>query len=165
MRRSSGWMDAPDRGDLQTRPRSTGQPQSGSGVRQTGQVRKRYHFRPSDHGFEAWDVDRLIQLTAASPRPCSSRGARHHCRCPVAGTPGARLPRLSAQRLALRPMRPVDAGSPLGDALSAICGGGPPVRSPPPRQRRLGWLSLLDFWGPPGPRHRSGVKGSREAVP
>ena len=27
-------------------------------------MRKQYHFWPGAHGFDAWDVDRLIQLTA-----------------------------------------------------------------------------------------------------
>ncbi len=30
-------------------------------------VRKRYHFRPSVQGLHAWDVDRLIDLTAGLP--------------------------------------------------------------------------------------------------
>lgn len=28
-------------------------------------MRKQYHFRPSDAGFKAWDVDRLVALTQA----------------------------------------------------------------------------------------------------
>lgn len=28
-------------------------------------MRKQYHFRPSQNGFYAWDVDRLISLTSA----------------------------------------------------------------------------------------------------
>ena len=31
-------------------------------------MRKQYFFRPSDRGLLAWDVDRLIQLTATLPR-------------------------------------------------------------------------------------------------
>jgi hypothetical protein len=31
-------------------------------------MRKQYFFRPSPGGFSAWDVDRLIQLTAEYPR-------------------------------------------------------------------------------------------------
>lgn len=31
-------------------------------------MRKQYFFRPSPGGFFAWDVDRLIELTAAYPR-------------------------------------------------------------------------------------------------
>ncbi|HEX8453135.1 MAG TPA: hypothetical protein VF647_13615 [Longimicrobium sp.] len=31
-------------------------------------MRKQYHLRPSPHGLLAWDVDRLIELTADSPR-------------------------------------------------------------------------------------------------
>jgi hypothetical protein len=30
-------------------------------------VRTQYHLWPSDHGFDAWDVARLIQLTAGLP--------------------------------------------------------------------------------------------------
>jgi hypothetical protein len=30
-------------------------------------VRKQYHFWPSDNGLDAWDVDRLIQLSAELP--------------------------------------------------------------------------------------------------
>jgi hypothetical protein len=30
-------------------------------------VRKQYHFQPSAAGFDAWDVDRLIQLSSALP--------------------------------------------------------------------------------------------------
>jgi hypothetical protein len=26
-------------------------------------MRKQYHFRPSEHGLRAWDVDRLIELS------------------------------------------------------------------------------------------------------
>ncbi len=29
-------------------------------------MRKQYHFWPGDHGLDAWDVDRLIRLTAGS---------------------------------------------------------------------------------------------------
>ena len=31
-------------------------------------MRKQYHFRPSDCGLRAWDVDRLIALTKDLPR-------------------------------------------------------------------------------------------------
>ena len=31
-------------------------------------MRKQYHFRPSDRGLRAWDVDRLIALTRELPR-------------------------------------------------------------------------------------------------
>ena len=31
-------------------------------------MRKQYFFRPSPRGFSAWDVGRLIELTAAYPR-------------------------------------------------------------------------------------------------
>lgn len=31
-------------------------------------MRKQYFFRPSPGGFLAWDVDRLVELTAAYPR-------------------------------------------------------------------------------------------------
>jgi len=31
-------------------------------------MRKQYHFRPSDRGLLAWDVDRLIELSTALPR-------------------------------------------------------------------------------------------------
>lgn len=31
---------------------------------QTGRVRKQYHFWPGEQGIDAWDVDRLIELTA-----------------------------------------------------------------------------------------------------
>lgn len=27
-------------------------------------MRKQYHFRPSNHGYHAWDVDRLISLSS-----------------------------------------------------------------------------------------------------
>jgi hypothetical protein len=30
-------------------------------------VRKQYHFRPSERGLYAWDVDRLVALTADLP--------------------------------------------------------------------------------------------------
>jgi hypothetical protein len=30
-------------------------------------VRKQYHFWPSDGGFDAWDVDRLVALTEGLP--------------------------------------------------------------------------------------------------
>lgn len=30
-------------------------------------MRKQYHFRPSQNGYFAWDVDRLIQLSSAFP--------------------------------------------------------------------------------------------------
>ncbi|WP_273187467.1 hypothetical protein [Hyphomonas adhaerens] len=30
-------------------------------------MRKQYHFRPSPNGFYAWDVDRLVELSAALP--------------------------------------------------------------------------------------------------
>jgi hypothetical protein len=30
-------------------------------------VRKQYHFWPSDNGLDAWDVDRLIRLSAELP--------------------------------------------------------------------------------------------------
>src|SRR5262245_22968488 len=31
-------------------------------------MRKQYYFRPSDRGLLAWDVDRLVELTARFPR-------------------------------------------------------------------------------------------------
>jgi hypothetical protein len=31
-------------------------------------MRKQYFFRPSPRGFSAWDVGKLIELTAAYPR-------------------------------------------------------------------------------------------------
>jgi hypothetical protein len=31
-------------------------------------MRKQYYFRPSDRGLLAWDVDRLVQLSAELPR-------------------------------------------------------------------------------------------------
>ncbi|MDT7572385.1 MAG: hypothetical protein QOE05_2559 [Actinomycetota bacterium] len=30
-------------------------------------MRKQYHFRPSERGLHAWDVDRLVRLTADVP--------------------------------------------------------------------------------------------------
>ena len=30
-------------------------------------MRKQYYFRPSKHGFYAWDVDRLVGLSKALP--------------------------------------------------------------------------------------------------
>jgi hypothetical protein len=30
-------------------------------------VRKQYHFWPGDHGFDAWDIDKLIRLGAGLP--------------------------------------------------------------------------------------------------
>ena len=32
-------------------------------MRQTGLVRKQHHFWPGERGLDAWDVDRLIQLS------------------------------------------------------------------------------------------------------
>jgi hypothetical protein len=31
-------------------------------------MRRQYHFRPSDKGFKAWDVHRLVRLTENFPR-------------------------------------------------------------------------------------------------
>lgn len=31
-------------------------------------MRKQYHFRPSERGLRAWDVDRLVALSADLPR-------------------------------------------------------------------------------------------------
>lgn len=36
-------------------------------MRETGWVRKQYHFWPSEQGFDAWDVDRLIALSCDLP--------------------------------------------------------------------------------------------------
>ena len=33
----------------------------------TNAMRKQYHLRPSPNGLLAWDVDRLIELTASLP--------------------------------------------------------------------------------------------------
>jgi hypothetical protein len=30
-------------------------------------MRKQYHFWPDEHGFDAWDVDRLIELSKSLP--------------------------------------------------------------------------------------------------
>ena len=30
-------------------------------------MRKQYHFWPGEHGLDAWDVDRLVQLTEGLP--------------------------------------------------------------------------------------------------
>jgi hypothetical protein len=30
-------------------------------------VRKQYHFRPGEDGFDAWDVDRLVALSSTLP--------------------------------------------------------------------------------------------------
>lgn len=35
--------------------------------RNTAFVRKQYHFWPAEHGFDAWDVDRLIALSRNLP--------------------------------------------------------------------------------------------------
>jgi hypothetical protein len=32
-------------------------------LRETASVRKQYHFWPAEGGFDAWDVDRLIELS------------------------------------------------------------------------------------------------------
>lgn len=39
----------------------------GSDHGQNGLVRKQYYFRPNDNGFDAWDVDHLIELSANLP--------------------------------------------------------------------------------------------------
>jgi hypothetical protein len=31
-------------------------------------MRKQYYFRPSDRGYRAWDIDRLVALTKGFPR-------------------------------------------------------------------------------------------------
>ncbi len=36
-------------------------------VRETDYVRKQYHFWPAERGFDAWDVDRLIELSRELP--------------------------------------------------------------------------------------------------
>ncbi len=36
-------------------------------MRQTQAVRKQYHFWPAEQGFDAWDVDRLIELSRGLP--------------------------------------------------------------------------------------------------
>jgi hypothetical protein len=36
-------------------------------MNQTVSVRKQYHFWPADDGFDAWDVDRLIELSRGLP--------------------------------------------------------------------------------------------------
>jgi hypothetical protein len=36
-------------------------------VSQTYPVRKQYHFWPSETGLDAWDVDRLIEMSAGLP--------------------------------------------------------------------------------------------------
>jgi hypothetical protein len=35
--------------------------------RDNAPVRKHYHFRPEEHGLDAWDVDRLLELSKALP--------------------------------------------------------------------------------------------------
>src|SRR4051812_14205201 len=39
-----------------------------SGVQPQGAMRKQYYFRPSERGYKAWDVDRLVALTKDFPR-------------------------------------------------------------------------------------------------
>lgn len=36
-------------------------------MRETACVRKQYHFWPAERGFDAWDVDRLIELSRGLP--------------------------------------------------------------------------------------------------
>src|SRR5690349_15034269 len=36
-------------------------------MRETRAVRKQYHFWPAEHGYDAWDVDRLIELSRELP--------------------------------------------------------------------------------------------------
>jgi hypothetical protein len=36
-------------------------------MRETALVRKQYHFWPAEHGFDAWEVDRLIALSRDLP--------------------------------------------------------------------------------------------------
>jgi hypothetical protein len=36
-------------------------------LRETGRVRKQYHFRPGERGLDAWDVDNLIRAGADLP--------------------------------------------------------------------------------------------------
>jgi hypothetical protein len=38
-----------------------------SGASDTAWVRKQYHFWPGEDGLEAWDVDRLVELSHALP--------------------------------------------------------------------------------------------------
>jgi hypothetical protein len=37
------------------------------GMRETASVRKQYHFWTAERGFDAWDVDRLIELSRGLP--------------------------------------------------------------------------------------------------
>lgn len=36
-------------------------------VKEAEPVRKQYHFWPGEHGLDAWDVDRLVELTSDLP--------------------------------------------------------------------------------------------------
>lgn len=36
-------------------------------MRETASMRKQYHFWPTERGFDAWDVDRLIELSRGLP--------------------------------------------------------------------------------------------------
>jgi hypothetical protein len=40
---------------------------AGDGWRDTGRVRKQYHFRPGVSGLDAWDVDRLLAIVENEP--------------------------------------------------------------------------------------------------
>lgn len=37
-------------------------------MREGLEVRKQYHFQPSEKGLQAWDVDRLVELSRELPR-------------------------------------------------------------------------------------------------
>jgi hypothetical protein len=49
-------------------------------------MRKQYFFRPTAGGYSAWDVDRLIQLTASFPRQRVALSALRELNEPWFGT-------------------------------------------------------------------------------
>ena len=76
-------------------------------------MRKQYHFWPGEHGLDAWDVDRLIRLSADLPVVEVPLDAIWELDTPYWSTPGDGPTTVSEDNTPIRLVRDVDPSYPL----------------------------------------------------
>ncbi len=76
-------------------------------------MRKQYHFRPGEQGFDAWDVHRLIRLSADLPVVSVPLDSIHELDTAYWALPGAEHPTVREMVVHMRLVRDVDPAYPV----------------------------------------------------
>ena len=76
-------------------------------------MRKQYHFWPGEHGLDAWDVDRLIRLSADLPVADVPLTSIWELETPYWSLPGDGPPTVHEVITHMRLVRDVDPGYPV----------------------------------------------------